>query len=265
MNSEGSLYIPKVIYTGVSNLVNVHPEILENWSNLKNLNPGWHHYPFDDGMQEDFIRTFYDKDILKYYLSIDPIYGAARSDFFRYLLIFEKGGGWLDSKSTCKFGLDSVLKLEDKYLLSHWKNRETGMVTKGIWRDVTLPCPEFQNWFIFAQPKHIFLEKTIENVLRKLQTYHPLISGVGRQAVVTTTGPIIYTETIFPYLESAENRIFSSFENGFRYSIFKGWTGHNEPQNSFYINRTNSLVSNSLLKRLEAFVLLIFVKIWNLF
>ncbi len=240
------------MYTGVSDLKNLHPEISENWLNLKRLNPTWSHFSFDDTMQEDFIRTFYGKGVLKTYLSIDPLYGAARSDLFRYLLIFEKGGGWLDSKSTCKFPLDTILKTGDQYLLSHWKDQETGFVTKGIWRDITLPCPEFQNWFIFSAPRHIFLEKTIENVLKKLRNYHPLISGVGRQAVVTTTGPILYTQTIFPLLQSYENTIFSSFEHGFRYSIFPGWTGHNGPQKSYYINRTNSLTRNSLIKRVEA-------------
>jgi len=248
----GSIHIPKVIYTGVSDLKNVHPDISENWSNLRRLNPTWSHCPFDDTMQEDFIRSYYGKAVLKTYLSIDPLYGAARSDLFRYLLIFEKGGGWLDSKSTCKFTLDSVLKTEDKYLLSHWKNQETGFVTKGIWRDIILPCPEFQNWFIFSSPGHIFLERTIENALKKLRNYHPLISGVGRQAVVTTTGPILYTSTIYPLLESFEYRRFSSYENGFRYSIFRGWTGHNGPQKSTYINRTNSLIRNSLINRVEA-------------
>jgi hypothetical protein len=263
MASPGSSHIPKVLYTGVPDLQIVHPEILDNWSNLKRLNPTWLHHPFDDVMQEDFIRKYYDKDVLKTYLSIDPFYGAARSDLFRYLLIFEKGGGWLDSKSTCKLPLDTILKTEDHYLLSNWKNLETGLVTKGIWRDITLPCPEFQNWFIFSAPRHVFLEKTIENVLKKLRNYHPLISGVGRQAVVTTTGPIMYTQSIFPLLESYEKTIFSSFEHGFRYSIFPGWTGHNGPQKSHYINRTNSLIRNNPLKLIEATLLNTIARIRN--
>jgi len=263
MASPGSSHIPKVLYTGVSDLQNVHPEILDNWLTLKGLNPTWLHHPFDDEMQEDFIRTHYGKDVLRTYLSIDPLYGAARSDLFRYLLIFEKGGGWLDSKSTCKFALDSVFRREDKYLLSHWKNLKIGLESKGIWQNSTLPCPEFQNWLIFAEPRHTFLEETIENVLRNLRKYHPLFSGVGQRAVVTTTGPFAYTKTIFPLLKSCENTLISSFEKGFRYSIFEGWTGHHQPQKSYYISRTNSLIRNSFIKRLEALLIIIIKKFRN--
>ncbi len=67
-------------------------------SNLKG-NPYLKHACYENKDIETFLRTHATEDQIKAYLSINPNYGAARADFFRYAVMFYKGGVYLDIKS----------------------------------------------------------------------------------------------------------------------------------------------------------------------
>ena len=47
----------------------------------------------------------------------------ARADFFRYLLVYQLGGVYLDIKSSLDKPLKDVLRAEDQFILTHWDNR----------------------------------------------------------------------------------------------------------------------------------------------
>lgn len=49
----------------------------------------------------DYIQRHYDQETLATYLLIAENYAAARSDFFRYLLMYQGRWSYLDLKSSC--------------------------------------------------------------------------------------------------------------------------------------------------------------------
>ena len=53
-------------------------------------------------ISSNYIRREYGESILSCYLRIDPVYGAARADLFRYLLLYRTGGVYLDIKSAAR-------------------------------------------------------------------------------------------------------------------------------------------------------------------
>ena len=55
---------------------------------------------FDGETLLDFIKSSYGQREIASYNRINKSYGAARADYFRYLLLYQKGGVWLDAK-TC--------------------------------------------------------------------------------------------------------------------------------------------------------------------
>ena len=75
--------------------------IMNNIDFLIRMNGSWEYRMFDDRECGEFIRNAYGAEMLKLYMSINPAYGAARADLFRYLLIYHYGGVYLDLKSTC--------------------------------------------------------------------------------------------------------------------------------------------------------------------
>jgi mannosyltransferase OCH1-like enzyme len=79
--------IPKLIHQTHSSPHNLDSRIQENIKHIRSSNPD-HRYQFYSGSdREDFIRTAFGANMLATYSKLDPAYGAARADFFRYLLI----------------------------------------------------------------------------------------------------------------------------------------------------------------------------------
>ena len=239
--------IPKVIYQTSASL-DLTPELLENRSRIAALNPGWELKLFDDEMARAFIHQHYEPQYVECWDSIDPAYGAARADWFRYLLIYKMGGVYLDIKSTTSRPLDEVLKDSDRYLLSHWNNAPDGKYPLwGIHPELkNLPQGEFQQWFIIAEPAHPYLRKVIDCVYNNLINYSQVKVGVGKQAVISTTGPIAYTQAILPILSSDLSRLVESEKDlGLRYTIFEeiGLLEHVKRLPSHYEHVDSPLVS----------------------
>ncbi len=112
--------VPKVIHQIYFDK-NLSPELLENVKQLKLMNPDWSHKLHDDRDIENYIKLHY-PNLLSTYHKINPIYGAAKADFFRYLLIYNEGGVYLDIKSSASKPLSEIIRNGDLYLLSNWKN-----------------------------------------------------------------------------------------------------------------------------------------------
>jgi mannosyltransferase OCH1-like enzyme len=186
--------IPKIIHGTWRNLSDMPQAWLENIETTKINNPDWKYrfYSNDDCM--DFIKDFYGNGMLKIYRKIDPFYGAARADLFRYLVLYKYGGVYLDIKSRIDRSLE--LQEDDQFLLSFWnQNKYPGAGFPGatFWTGFLKETGEFQQWCIICAPRHKYLELVIEKVLANIQ------SGMecqGLFGVLSLTGPIVYSETI---------------------------------------------------------------------
>lgn len=226
--ARGRGVIPRLIHQTYPTL-DLPAALAENVAQLKARNPRWTHTLYDDAAIEAFIRTHYDDSVWRDYDLIDPRYGSARADFFRYLLIYRLGGVYLDIKSTATRPLDEVLRPDDAYILSHWDNApgasEAGMGRHAEVRDV--PGGEFQQWHVMAEPGHPFLAAVIAAVRAGIARYHPLRGGTGKRAVLRLTGPIAYTRAIAPLRLAHPHRLVNArTELGLRYSVLGGHTSH---------------------------------------
>jgi hypothetical protein len=199
------------------------PVILDNICKIRSLNPGWDYRLYDAPDMASFIRTNYGAGMLSAYHRINQKYGASRADFFRYLLMYKLGGVYLDVKSSIGRPLDEILRKEDTYLLSRWRNGE-GEAFEGWGKHAELKQMggnEFQQWHIIAAPGHPYLQAVIEKVLHNIDTYNPILHDTGINGVLRMTGPIAYTQAITPLLHLNRHRLVDSQEDlGFNYSIF---------------------------------------------
>lgn len=227
--------IPKHIYQTYKTKDISDPKLKENIQHLKRTNPGWEYSLYDDADIEKFIQEEYGATIFSYYKRINPKYGAARADLFRYLLIYKYGGVYLDLKSTAKKPLDDVLLPQDKYLLSHWENLPGGIYDFRAGHydavDKYLPRGEYQQWHIIAVAGHPFLRSVILRVLYNIDHYHPWKDGVNFKGVIHTTGPVPYSLAIYHLMQAGAEgmyRIVESSEEdlGLKYSIYDGYMAH---------------------------------------
>lgn len=236
--------IPKIIHQTYASGMDLPEGLRQNIEFLRRLNPGWKHVLYDDAAIIAFIKAHYDAGILDLYLRINPVYGAARADFFRYLLMFRVGGVYLDIKSNASQPLDRLFHASDRYVLAWWPNQPgEGFEGWGVHPELAdYPRGEFQNWHICAEPGHAFLRAVLAHVMSNIRNYAVETHGVGQLGVLRTTGPIAYTQAIGPLLSSEAHRLAGThIDLDLRYSIYPGVT-HREVINRHYVQQQEPVV-----------------------
>ena len=243
---EEAAAIPKIIHQTFQSR-NLPAEFQKNIDQLKALNSKWEHRLYDDNDIKQFISDVYGLGILAYFNRINPKYGAAKADLFRYLLLYKNGGVYLDIKSTFTKPIDQVLKSDDRYLLAKWSNKP-GEKREGWGMPKELdmiPGGEFQQWHIVATSGHPFLKAVIERVLANIDCYKPWLHGTGGNGVLRLTGPIAYTLAIHPLLWLHPHRlVHDEAELSLVYSMLTS-SSHKPLFKGHYTTLTESVVNMS--------------------
>lgn len=232
--------IPKVIHqTYPENFIPA--EIRKNIKVLKRLNPNWEYKLYTDNDIEQYISQYF-PDILDVYLSINPNYGAVRADLFRYLLIYNEGGVYIDIKSSFSIPLNDSLLPDDTYILSHW-DWSGQFKYWGKHPEITNPRGEFQQCFIISVKGHPFLKAVIEKVVNNIKNYNYSKNGIGKMTVLRLTGPIAYTLAINPLLSRCKSRLVNSEKDlGYIYSIYETKKSHEFRFKKHYSTLTEPIV-----------------------
>lgn len=195
----GSTPIPKVIRQIVRDKNNINPEIRKVMTKLRNDNPGWKYELYDVIDCQKYLKRYHPGRIEHAYDSINPDYGAGKSDLFRYVLMYDKGGAYFDDKSCAVKPLDQIIRPDDEYILTHWPTRD--------WHEIIgNERGEFQQWHIICRPQHPFLAAAIERVLNNIENYNMDRDGVG-QKLLAVTGPIAYSLAIYPLTKTHYHRV----------------------------------------------------------
>ena len=152
-------------------------------------NPNYTQIIYDDNDIDTFLKKYYynhpiwKNDVYKYYYKINPKLGAARADFFRYVLLYEKGGIYLDIKSAAR-NLDSFVKERDTFLYSY-----DNMLVKLRFNIIKLfkNKDEFPNhlmdqWWLATSPKNPIFKNIIDDMLQKLEQYEKKDTDVQYQS-----------------------------------------------------------------------------------
>ncbi len=214
--------IPRIIHQVYSSK-QLPPIVQANVDKIRTMNPSWEYRFYDDDDMVDYVDAHYGEAVLDSYLCINKKYGASRADLFRYLLMYREGGVYLDIKSSLDRPLDAVLRPDDMYLLSRWRN-SVGELYEGWGMHNQLKDfggHEFQQWHIIAASGHPFLRAVIEKVLDNIDRYNPLLHDTGKGGVLRVSGPIAYTQSITPLLHRHKYRLVDSQGDlGLVYSIF---------------------------------------------
>lgn len=249
--SERSIGIPRTIHQTFHQR-ELPPALSENVHNLKAMNPGWEHRLYDNEEQAAYVRDVYGSEIYKFFDRIDPKYGAARSDLFRYLLLYKEGGVYLDIKSSTLRPLDEVITPDDSFVLTN-SEREFASTFEEL---KNTPFGEILQWNIISSPKHPFLKAVIEAVLRNIQVYSPALHGVGRYGVFRLTGPVAYSLAIGPLLDTYPNR-FCGFDCDYReklglnYSVLRHRNEHRKLFTTHYAKLEEQIIAQTGLHRIR--------------
>jgi hypothetical protein len=244
--------IPRIIHQTYLGQLALPADIRDCIAALRAENPGWSYRFYDDDATEQFIREAYGPEALAYFNRIDPRYGAARADLFRYLLMYRVGGVYMDIKSTVRRPLDEIIRPDDRLILTQWSQggRFEG-AGRHDWEFAgKIEGGEFQQWHVICAPGHPYLYAVIQAVMRNIDCYIPRMHGSGRNAVLRLTGPIAYTLAILPLLPLNQHRLVKDHEElGLVYSVYAQNTDHKRLFGTHYAELTVPIVRPKLFRR----------------
>ena len=176
----------RIIQTYVS-----YAEIMDANLSFKRLNPHYEYLFFNDTAAENFVRQHMPADIVRAYEQMPrPV---LKADYFRYIAVYVLGGVYSDFDTECRRPIDTW----------HDNHRNVGFIV-GIeaesptWeRDFARPLQICQ-WTFSARPGHPILRRLIEKIAH--QTERMLNQTITSPVVMEWTGPGIWTDNIFDYL-----------------------------------------------------------------
>jgi hypothetical protein len=253
--------IPRIIHQTYQSWDALPQAVRENIVAMRARNPGWSYCFYDDAAMARFIRDEYGPVIFSYFERIDPLYGAARADLFRYLVAYRIGGVYLDIKSSVRRPLDEILQPNDQLILAQWSagGRFEGAGTHDWDFAGLLEGGEFQQWHVICTPGHPYLYAVIQAVLRNIDCYIPHMHGCGRNAVLRLSGPIAYSLAIVPLLPRNRHRLVRSHEDmALEYSLFDGNVEHKKMFDSHYTKLTAPIVHANPWRRFLSALYLLF-------
>ncbi|WP_316810416.1 glycosyltransferase family 32 protein [Pedobacter heparinus] len=162
--------IPKVIYqTFKSAELPFINRLAIKWLKLRNKDYRYEFY--DDERIVSFILEAYGEEVLGLYHQLNI--GAAKADFFRYAILYKKGGVYLDIDAYVLGRLDDIIKPADAAVIS--KERFPNI---------------FVQWALIYEAGHPFLKRTLEVVLENIrQNAYP-------NSVHWMTGPTAYSKAV---------------------------------------------------------------------
>jgi len=217
--------IPRIVHQTFANLDDLSPEIIEKNRRMAILNPQYTFEFYDDVTMGEWMRKHCNPKQFEIFQSINPKYGAAKADYFRYLLMYKIGGVYLDIKSTCIMPLDEIILFSDEFIVSKWEvDPVTGKRKYGRHKELQeLEIDEYQQWFLISMPQNPVILSVIdyisEQILLSPRHYR---TKFGKLGVLELTGPIAFSKVVGQFVDQGSMREINSFSEGFRYKSLIG-------------------------------------------
>ncbi|GAA4154757.1 hypothetical protein GCM10022217_12190 [Chryseobacterium ginsenosidimutans] len=157
---------------------------------MKRNNPEYKYFFYDDEDIEKFITEEFPPEYIENYKKLTI--GAAKADFFRYAILYKKGGVYLDIDSSATRPLKYLIKDNDEAVISSERHPNL-----------------FVQWGLIFNKNHPFLEKTLELMLDNIKTHrYP-------NNIHSTTGPTVFSKGIRQALQENPEipyRLFDGIE-----------------------------------------------------
>ena len=174
-----------------------------NLAQLRNCNPDLTFLLFDARRRDRYMtKSWGDHPIGSLYRQAR--FGAMRADLFRYCVIFERGGFYLD-----------INKVLAKPMSSFCQSSSSGSISfESNWCQLPAPPQAYQRlqhperyvlqWCFAFAPGHPLLAAMIDNICRYAPAFEGKRFSKPSEAIRSLTGPGLFTHTVRTYFETHE-------------------------------------------------------------
>lgn len=178
----------------------ISPEIQKVMKNNKLKNPDIEFKLYTDNDIDMYIKKNFDDLTYTAFKKINPKYGAALADFFRYCVLYNEGGIYLDIKSSLTTKLfGNIIKNDDICILDKQRSYMEN------WR-YELGYGTYEQWLLIFCKGHLYLKNMINLMVEALhsniepKSFNMSWFGFGctsaKEKVLRLTGPDAFAVAI---------------------------------------------------------------------
>ena len=214
--------ISRVVWQTVRSRSGLSNSFNASWKSMVKANPGWTFNLVDNEDMERTVQGHAPAAAMQAFRSINRAFGAARADFWRYLVLLSLGGVYFDADICLNMPLDDVITISETCVLFSEPNvfpydwnttlggvqphTEHEQIRRYLrWpadgtRACGLPPIVVAQWFIAAEPGHPLLREAVRLVTAQVQAWDDA-NPVSREfdsktKVLYLTGPSIWNRAI---------------------------------------------------------------------
>ena len=141
--------IPKTIFQ-TWKTQNLPKKVSELHSKMLRLNPEYQHIIYTDSQMDDYMHSNTDGDLKKVYFKLNNI--VAKADLWRYTVLLNEGGIYLDIDSEIVKPLSKLISTNDRAIITAERNKDL-----------------FVQWALIFEKGHPILSRTLENIISAVQ------------------------------------------------------------------------------------------------
>ena len=198
----------------------------QKYLEFRKKNPEFNFYFYDDIEMDEYMeKNWSHRKIYKIYK--DSIFGASKADIWRYCILYQYGGIYLDFDSSIEFKL-STIPDDVNEVISFEKNKINSQISEDYTPDYkflnNLP-QDYRNkihpenlviqWLLIYKKNHPILMSAIEEIEKNYEFFLGKKFKSAHMAIVNYTAPVILTKVVWDYVIS-KNEIYQKgidFEN----------------------------------------------------
>jgi len=177
---------------------------------FRQANQDFNFYFYDDLRMDDYMaRNWRHRKIYEIYKLSK--FGASKADIWRYCILYDMGGVYLDFDSHINFKLNSIPN-DTEEIVSFENNLLSSLIDSeytpnfeaflnNVPRDGTLSHVDniALNWLLVFKRRHPLLLKVIENIEEYSEFFSNKKFTSVLLAVTNCTGPVMFTRTLWEY------------------------------------------------------------------
>lgn len=137
--------IPKTIYQ-TWKTQNLPPNVTRLHKKMLKINPDYEHIIYTDSQMNDYMSSNTEGDLKSMFFKLQNI--VAKADVWRYTILLNEGGVYLDIDSQINEPLSNLVKPDDKAIITAEKNKDL-----------------FVQWALIFEKGHPVLARTLENII----------------------------------------------------------------------------------------------------
>jgi len=187
--------IPLILHQTWISWDSLTDEIIELIKKNMSKCPRFEYRFYSDSDCDLFIKSNFNNNVYSAYQKISPNYGAARSDFFRYCVLYISGGFYIDIKTHIKKNLEQLLNPPDlECVLFNCIILKCGRPSR-----YNLGYEHYEQWALCFKPGHGYLLEVINQITNDVLNGN--IPKISNKKILTLelTGPDALSRAINNY------------------------------------------------------------------